>query len=268
LHKFWIVISIFIVACSPQEIQQNIPLIIGHGGDGFHTYNQETIPNTELSILSALQNPDCDGIEVDIQRTQDEKLILFHDEYLESSTNASGSLESWKSEDLKAVQYKPDFFGNAPEILFADAFKEIVKAFPEKHYFLNVRTRKRETDQSLQDYAAALMEFAKDLSIRIYLETPDTLLLLELQKQNWPHKLLWNGAFTSGHLSWVEEQGLDGMVVKLAEISPELRNEAKDKGLFVGAFNLIIRQNMKDALPLNLDAWQVENLSVSADFRQ
>lgn len=75
------------------------PAIVGHrGAAGLEPAN--TIP----SIETALQY-DVDGIELDVRRTRDGTLVLFHDPVLDWATDGHGRIEETAFDELAAVDF-------------------------------------------------------------------------------------------------------------------------------------------------------------------
>lgn len=74
------------------------PEIVGHRGvAGLEA------PNTIASIQLAEQLG-ADGVALDVRRTADGTLVLFHDPVLDISTNASGRIETTTAEELADVR--------------------------------------------------------------------------------------------------------------------------------------------------------------------
>lgn len=73
------------------------PLVMAHRG------NQTVSPENTLLALKNASLLELDFIETDIRLTKDKELILFHDETLDRTTNASGPLKSFTLEELKDV---------------------------------------------------------------------------------------------------------------------------------------------------------------------
>ncbi|WP_396192513.1 glycerophosphodiester phosphodiesterase [Flavobacterium sp.] len=78
------------------------PLNIGHRGAMGH----ET-ENTISSIKKALEL-DVDMIEIDVFVIKSGEVVVFHDDLLDSLTNAKGKIEDYTWEDLKKVVVKGD----------------------------------------------------------------------------------------------------------------------------------------------------------------
>ena len=58
--------------------------------------------NTEASILEGLKRG-CDGFEVDVQLTKDDKVVVFHDWSLERTSDGSGFLKDKTLSELKTL---------------------------------------------------------------------------------------------------------------------------------------------------------------------
>ena len=76
----------------------NTPLILAHRG--LVTLYQE---NTLSAINEAIERKKCDGCEFDVFLTQDEKLVLFHDEDLKRVTGVNKSIYDMTWNDLKTL---------------------------------------------------------------------------------------------------------------------------------------------------------------------
>lgn len=72
-------------------------LIFAHRGASGHFPE-----NTRLAFEKAL-DADCDGIELDVHLTKDDKLVVCHDFTLNRTTNGSGYIKSFNLEDLQGL---------------------------------------------------------------------------------------------------------------------------------------------------------------------
>ncbi len=63
------------------------PLILAHRG--LVTMHQE---NSLAAIMAALEHPDCDGVEFDVFLTEDDQVVVFHDENLLRLTGCDQSI--------------------------------------------------------------------------------------------------------------------------------------------------------------------------------
>lgn len=110
-----------------------LPLIIAHRGD---TANAPE--NTVSAFVKAL-NLGADGIELDVRLTKDGKLVVFHDRYLERTTNGSGLVNHHDQQDLVALDagswFAPEFAGEHPPTL-----DEVFESLPPD-FLINVEMK-------------------------------------------------------------------------------------------------------------------------------
>lgn len=112
------------------------PLNIGHRGAMGH----ET-ENTISSIKKALEL-DVDMIEIDVFVIKSGEVVVFHDEVLDSLTNAKGKIEDYTWEDLKKVVVK----GNHKIPLLEEVITTINKETP-----LNIELKGSKTAKPVFD---------------------------------------------------------------------------------------------------------------------
>ncbi|MCC6278505.1 MAG: CotH kinase family protein [Oligoflexia bacterium] len=106
--------------------------------------------NTIESIQTAF-DLGADLVEIDIQRTKDNVLVLFHDWNLDCRTQLSGTIEDYTWSELKKVDfaYYLSFDNGITFPLRGKGlgkivkFSEVLKKFPNKAFHLNPRGKKR-----------------------------------------------------------------------------------------------------------------------------
>lgn len=91
-------------ACEKQAIHPNVP-IIGHAGTSLSQERAVYPPNSEASILYALDVLNADGVEVDVQMTKDCVLVLYHNDFLEDYTDLTGCINSTNFAELQNTTY-------------------------------------------------------------------------------------------------------------------------------------------------------------------
>ena len=121
----------------------NKPLNIGHRGAMGH----ET-ENTISSIKKALEL-NVDMIEIDFFVIKSGEVVVFHDDLLDSLTNAKGKIEDYTWEELKKVVVK----GNHKIPLLEDVITTINKKTP-----LNIELKGSKTAKPVFDILTAFFE--------------------------------------------------------------------------------------------------------------
>ena len=82
--------------------------------------------NTMISFKKGIELG-ANGIELDLQKTKDNKIVIFHDEFIDKKSNAKGKIEDYTYSEL----YKLDFgswfnekYKGEHIVLFEDFAKE------------------------------------------------------------------------------------------------------------------------------------------------
>jgi len=80
------------------ELPDDRPAVVGHRGAA-----GVAPPNTAAGIRAAL-DAGADGVELDVRRTADGRLVLFHDPFLDLSTGGSGRVETHTWEEVRGLR--------------------------------------------------------------------------------------------------------------------------------------------------------------------
>ncbi|MGQ4875925.1 MAG: glycerophosphodiester phosphodiesterase [Promethearchaeia archaeon] len=97
-------------------MQESKILICGHRG-----YKGKEIENTKAAILRAIEEK-IDLVEIDVRKTRDGELVLFHDRKINRLLNGKGLLKKYTLKELKSFQYE-----DGQKILTFDEFLELIK---------------------------------------------------------------------------------------------------------------------------------------------
>ena len=92
--------------------------------------------NTNIAFAKALTEGYCDGIEVDVHMTKDNKIVIIHDAKLDRTTTGKGYIKDYTLEELlefdAGVKYDPKYKGE--KILCVKSAIELVKKYNVKLY--------------------------------------------------------------------------------------------------------------------------------------
>ena len=120
-----------------------------------HAFIENTIPSIQAAIEAG-----ADIIELDIKLTTDSEIVVFHDETLGCRTEGTGkthhkSLAYLKSLDIgygytadggKTYPFRGQFIGAMPTL------REVLTAFPETHFMVNLKHSKASEGETYRDY--------------------------------------------------------------------------------------------------------------------
>jgi glycerophosphoryl diester phosphodiesterase len=94
-------------SCKKADVEIN-PKVYGHAGTALSSERAVFPPNSEESILYALNALAADGVEVDVQMTNDSVLVLYHDEFVEFNGQTCITEISWSEvQEINETQKFP-----------------------------------------------------------------------------------------------------------------------------------------------------------------
>jgi glycerophosphoryl diester phosphodiesterase len=157
------------------------PLVIGHAGSAFLTpimpFNPLP-PNSAASLQQALDRG-ADGLEVDVQLSQDSVLMLYHDAKLESLTAGTGCISEKPAAELLQLPYRAglpyDWFHNEKLQTLESLLSRTQGQHPYLHFDLHHADACRPDDAY---WRAPVLARALGRLLRRYPWPPERLLVL------------------------------------------------------------------------------------------
>ncbi len=138
-----LIIIISLLGCNKSSVVTNNVLVYGHAGLGFDVLNSQYPINSMAAIEHAFNFYNLDGVEVDIQFTKDGAVFLYHDQFLETSTNCAGEIYNLNRSAIVNCRYRKQFQNaNSPFLIELDSLlNRFQKNWPKKKISLNVQDR-------------------------------------------------------------------------------------------------------------------------------
>ena len=89
------------------------PIVVGHRGSGLRSTDTDANSNTRLigNTRETIENAitaNVDWIEIDIRKSRDNVLVVFHDHELDATTNLEGTVESKNWKELRDCEVSTD----------------------------------------------------------------------------------------------------------------------------------------------------------------
>ena len=109
--------------------------VIGHGGMGI----THDFPLNSFESIALCLHKGADGVEMDVQMTKDSVLVAYHDRYLESSLDASGSIYDMNWEQAKSLEYDKLLYTEYKLVRLEDIFQNLPE-FRDKTFFFDMKT--------------------------------------------------------------------------------------------------------------------------------
>tara|TARA_B100001109_G_scaffold237233_1_gene218214 strand:- start:997 stop:1890 length:894 start_codon:yes stop_codon:yes gene_type:complete len=257
-----------------QNLNEGKVVIIGHGGLGFHRWMPfQALPsNSKSSILKALETG-AEGVEVDIQMTQDGQFLLYHDNDLASMTNLQSCIASQNYSAVKDARYKLgipfDWFQDESILTLDELFQIASKQDIKPILQFDMRTYSMCFEYP--ENRAHEENFIRNLDVYLsQIDYPKRKLFLigvtregiELAKSlNMPYQLsLEVISDFDDALSWAVEKGINILTVKSKLLSKENTAKAHAKGVKIITFGAKSKGGNLKLLKLNPDYLQTDNI--------
>lgn len=275
MRKLWYLISIVVglTSCYYPDIQRDQVVVLGHGGSGFVTLNNHLPPNSEASIRRAIEIQGADGIEVDVQLTSDNQIVLYHDDLLVSSTRESGYVSKLSLDEVTKIKYsgKGTALTGDHMIWSLDALIDYLNGFETAHWIsLNIQPQEEVDDKS---YDTTLVEtLIQAVSKyhhpeRVYVESPElNHLEIGVKSSVQSFKWMWVIDINQSNIDALSDIGAHGFVTHFLDEDEASVELAKSNGLDVVFYGLKIRQDFPRALDLKPDVVQTDNVPMTLSY--
>jgi len=254
-----------------QNLNNNRIGVIGHGGIGFQSLNNELPHNSITSLLKTVEAYGADGVEADIQMSSDKVLFMYHDHLLEESTNCWGCMYNMPAAQIRKCSYKNHFTGNVlhdeklarlstlMESFYARGVKPIV--------FFDMRTVPQcaspvEQKQYIELLSDEVLRIINQYNACewVFVESTDLDFLKLLRKKDNKVKLMMDGNNANGMIQLCLENGFNGIVVENKHLQKQHVLQAHHHKLFVTTFNVKTNADHVAAINKWVDFIQTDNI--------
>lgn len=127
-------------------------MLINYAHRGASAYMPE---NTMLAFNKAIEL-EATGIELDLQKTRDGKIVIFHDEYIDKKSNGTGQIEDYTYNELLKLDFG-SWFDNKYKGERITLFEDFAKDFLNKDLTfaieIKVKGIEKETLEIIKKYA-------------------------------------------------------------------------------------------------------------------
>ena len=259
-----ILLSVLLWGCKKADLNGILNLngneisIIGHGGMGIAS----TYPIDTYESLTAAITAGADGVEIDVQMSNDSVLVAFHNTDMNSNTSCTGKINEHSWEALKECEYVKEIFGvyrilSLPEMVefWQDEEPRIIVFDCKLIYNSNF-------NEFLETYANQLIKLVESINFggEILIESQNIELLQLIQGLKPTYKLFFYPQSFEEGLSTVTANGLYGITIASSKITKEQIAEAHDNGLRVAIWNVNSRGDNVDAINKSPDYIQTDKL--------
>lgn len=114
-----------------QALQYDSPIILAHRGGSL------IAPENTMVAFKNAAELGVHGFEIDIRLTKDEEIIVFHDEYVDRTTDGAGRVADMTLDELKLLDFGYQFLNEEQEYAYrgqgesVTTLKELFEQFPQ-----------------------------------------------------------------------------------------------------------------------------------------
>jgi glycerophosphoryl diester phosphodiesterase len=215
--------------------------VIGHrGAAGLAPEN--TFAGFDIALALGV-----DGIETDVQKTKDGKLVLFHDNLLDTTTNGTGVLQETLWQALQQLDagswFDSTYAGERIPLLI-----EALKRYGTRTYF------DLEIKQVGIEYEVLNLVEQLELLDRVTFTSQDFPTVCNIKKKNPLARVGYLTADFSGEvLKRVVEAKMQDFCPRAEKITKQLVNHWRSSGLFIRACGVKNAEMMKNAIYAGVD---------------
>ncbi|PCJ67381.1 MAG: hypothetical protein COA58_03415 [Bacteroidetes bacterium] len=256
-----IILILALGACKEHNPDLNRVLIYGHGGTGFDGVNAQYAANSVPSIREALDVYGLDGVELDVRFTRDGDLLVYHDQFLETSTQCKGEISGLKLSDIGDCLYRKQFRnGYQHQVITIDSLISLVNTnYQDRYISLNVHDFEIPfiLDSIAGLFHLKLQGFASHEKLTI--ECSDANFLFFLKARDLNHKCYLISDIDTSGVKDVMRFKLDGIVGKFEKRDKVLERQLSDSNKVVILYGQKLPKNFTKYDYTYIDAVQVDN---------
>jgi glycerophosphoryl diester phosphodiesterase len=245
--------------------------VIGHGGAGFETAFNYLPENSLGSIERCIVALSSDGVEVDVQLTQDNELVLYHDNRLETQTNCLGCIRAKNFNEVLECRFTKNFVTAVLTEEKIISLRSILERYssrnPRPKIFLDVRLFDEcydfsDFDSLIDIYTQSILNLIVEFNYHqeIYVESASVQFLKRMQDKAPGLKYLVDSSFFESTLDSVIANNFYGIVIENKKISREQVKIAHDHNVNVVIFNTRSRNSNLEAVNKHPDYIQTDEI--------
>ncbi len=259
-------LTVFFISCSKdpsiltvKNLEGNDIKVIGHGGMG----NIWKFPINTIRSVHECLNSGADGVEMDLQLTNDSVLVAFHSQTLENATTCNGKIYYNDWPDIENCRYK--FFSPLQHKVVR--IKDLLGSIPspnEYYYFFDCKlyTENNYSLAYLNQFANSIIQVLDEFGISesVFIESVNVEFLKLLKKKKKDIRLfIYPPDFGKG-LEISKNLNLFGISFKSKEVSKEQIESAHVMGFRIALWGVDSEHKNMEAVKKNPDYIQTDNV--------
>ncbi len=255
---FIAVLSVVINGCKTELVNPLSPKCIGHGGMGIESLQPM---NSKSSVLKCLELG-ADGVEMDIQMSNDNVLFAFHDADLDNTSLTEGTINDYLATSIESCTLNGLLNGNE-KIERLDSMFNWLDHFPNATVTLDIKLYSKQPYTTyIQSFAKTLHQFLEDhpRKHRVLIESQDTsfLNLLHLLSPN-AEVYYYTSNFQDG-LAAVTKFNYSGLTMDHKNVTKHEVDSLHAKNYKISVWNVKTSKQNREAIQLTPDYIQSDEV--------
>lgn len=273
----WLAGCEFVEPESIQNLNQGKILVIGHGGSGFQSFFNPLPANSLVSISKAIDALQADGVEVDVQITADKKLVLYHDEFLETQTNCTGCITGQTAAEVLKCRYMRNAsssLGEPEPLITLETVLARFAGYEKKpQVFIDTKMLNACDPENLPEVAVfaevlASLIFKYKAQAWTHIESGSVPLLLALKAKDSSLRLSIYTLNPAIDIPVAAQSGFEGITAFNHGITAAQVQQAHAQNLFVTILGIKSRSGLVKTIQKGPDAIQTDNVPLLINILQ
>ncbi|MPQ43885.1 glycerophosphodiester phosphodiesterase [Clostridium tarantellae] len=208
--------------------------------------------NTMLAFKAAIRLG-ATGIELDVQKTKDDKLVVIHDEDIERTFKGKGLVKDYTLEELKKFKCRKVLFENNEECVIP-TLEEVLKLIKETEIYLNVELKTDEIQYINIEEDVIYLLNKYNLKNRTIISSFNHTSLEKCKEidNEISTALLYESAIHN-IIDYAKNLKVDALHPALALVTEELIKKAHENNLKVNIYTVNNPKNMRALIKENAD---------------
>jgi len=220
-----------------ENLNGNQITILGHGGMG----EQFKYPSNSYESVEPCLRIGADGVEIDIQISQDGIPIVFHDKYMNDKASCTGMIHDQNWSEINGCTYN-SILSNKINIRSLGALISDISDYSSHIFSLDCKlhTNSSDFEAYLDQFVSSIHGTAVALNIRnnVIVETGSVGFLNRIKELDDSYRLFINVTSMDQGISICEDNGFYGIVIATDNASKESIQRAHEKGIRVMLWDL------------------------------
>ncbi len=255
------------------NLRNNEIAILGHGGFGFNSPEVNIPTNSFEGITKAVEGYQTDGVEVDVQISNDGVLFLYHDLRLQTLTDCLGCLYQYDAETLDECRYVRGFntqnFKDQKLVRLETILARFDERAPKPYIFLDLKTsldcpQTFDNNSFENTFVQSLIDLFEKYNCQdwVYIESGSLSFLQRLKAGIPDIRLFYFNNIEEASIQIAIDNEFSGISSNFKNTTRALISAAHDEGLFVVLGIQKIRRDAIEMIEMSPDFIYTDNISL------